>query len=304
MLTHTPVLLKETLDLLSPQPGDRVFDVTLGLGGHSETILRRIGPTGSLVALDADAENIARSEERLSVFRDQCTIIHTNFVHLPDCLSEDQRQFDIILADLGLSSPHIDDPERGFTFRQDVPIDMRFDRSEGMTVAMLLASLDTGRLVTIFRDFGELPAARRFVDLIVGRRKNDPVRTSGDLSKVASQVYGYKALGYLPQIFQALRIAVNREVEALKRFLEIAPGLLMPGGRLAVISYHSLEDGLVKSSFRTLCASKKDPVTGSVFEGSAFGLLTKRPIRPDEEETKMNPRSRSARLRAISKRRL
>ncbi len=302
MLSHTPVLLKETLELLSPTAGERALDVTLGLGGHSEAILQKILPGGSLVALDADPENIDRAKKRLSAFDDVLTIMQSNFLLLPDCLPEDKREFDVILADLGISSPHIDDPERGFSFRQNAPLDMRFDQSSGMTAAMLLASLHRERLITIFRDFGELPAVHRFVDAIIERRAENPVRTSDDLKNVASQIYSYKAPQMLPQIFQALRIAVNRELDALKRFLEIAPQLLACGGRLAVISYHSLEDGLVKASFRTLCTSIKDPVTGSVSEESACELLTKRPIRPDEEETKMNPRSRSARLRAIAKR--
>ncbi len=302
MPTHIPVLLAETLRLLAPEKGDRVLDVTLGLGGHSEELLKLIGDTGSLIAIDADEENIADAKKRLRTFEKSLTIIHANFGELPDCLPKERRQFDVILADLGLSSPHIDDPTRGFTFRADVPLDMRFDRSKGMTAAMLLASLDPDRLIRIFRDYSDIPNPRRLVTTVIARRQEDPVRRSTDLVAVAMEVYGYKAPQYLPQIFQALRIAVNREKDVLDRLLAAIPSLLAPGGRCVIISYHSLEDGPVKSAFRSLTTHEKNPMTGAVSRESEFSLLTKKPIGSGDDEIAKNPRSRSARLRAIAKR--
>ncbi|MSR67519.1 16S rRNA (cytosine(1402)-N(4))-methyltransferase RsmH [Candidatus Peribacteria bacterium] len=302
MHTHVPVLLQETVEILSPKVGDRILDVTLGLGGHSELLLHSAGDRGSLIALDADTENIAHAEMKLEKFGTRVKIVHANFSELPGCLPEDRRQFDVILADLGLSSPHIDDPSRGFTFRADAPLDMRFDRTTGMTAALLLASLDEVTLLKIFQELGELPSARRFTDAIVARRKDSPVRKSGDLVETANLVYGYKAPRVLPQIFQALRMAVNRESEALQNFLLVVPALLAPGGRCAVISYHSLEDSPVKTSFRELCRDGKDPFTGSVTRPSEFELLTKKGIAPTASEIEKNSRSRSARLRAIRKR--
>lgn len=305
-MNHVPVLLAETLAILAPKQGDAILDVTLGLGGHSEALLKAVGSTGLLVALDADTENIElakkRLERRAPHLSTNITIIHANFSQLPDCLPKEKRVFDCILADLGLSSPHIDDPKRGFTFRTNSPLDMRFDRTEGMTAAMLLASLDEEKLLKIFWEYGELPKVRQLVDKIIQRRKENPVRTSSDLVDTATAIYGYKAPRMLPQIFQALRIAVNGEMEALSRFLAIAPSLLAPGGRLLVISYHSLEDSAVKSSFRSLTANTKDPLTGSVLRESEYVLLTRKAVSPGEDEMRNNPRSRSARLRAIGRR--
>ncbi len=279
-----------------------MLDLTLGLGGHSEALLSAVNGNASLLALDADPENIAVAKKRLEKFGSSVSIIHANFGSLPVCLPPNERTFDLIVADLGLSSPHIDDPTRGFTFRSEAPLDMRFDRSSGMTAAMLLASLDPEKLRKIFWEYGELPKVRRLVDEIVLRRAVSPVRTSADLVDVTNVVFGYKASGALPQIFQALRMAVNRETEVLRHMLDAAPQLLAPGGRMAIISYHSLEDRLVKCAFRSLLADVKDPMTGSAVKTSDFLPMTKKTITPSEEEIHDNPRSRSARLRAIQRR--
>ncbi len=301
-MLHIPVLLSETLALLSVENGDRILDVTLGLGGHSFAMMQVAEETGTLTALDADAENIASARDTLKAFGDHVTIVHANFNELPGCLPVGRREFDVVLADLGLSSPHIDEPSRGFTFRVDTPLDMRFDRSKGMTAAMLLASLDSSRLKEIFREWGEIPGSGRFVDAIVERRRDNPVRTTGELKSVAESVFGYKAATFLPQIFQALRIAVNRELDSLKILLDAVPLLLAPGGRFAVISYHSLEDALVKAVFRSLTTNIKDPMTGAAVTKCAFIPLTKKAVSPGDFEIGKNPRSRSARLRAIARR--
>jgi 16S rRNA (cytosine1402-N4)-methyltransferase len=301
VLSHSPVLLEETMQLLAPKKGEKALDVTLGLGGHSDALLKAIGASGHLTAIDADASNIALAEKRLEVTAGQMTAVHSNFLKLPDCLPAMERIFDVILADLGLSSPHLDSAERGFSFRSDVPLDMRFDQSSGMDASMLLASLDPDRLLQIFSEYGELPRARRFVSAIVDLRSIDPIRTTSQLVHLAKDVYGHHARDHIAQIFQALRIAVNQELDALDRLLELIPVLLAPGGRIAILSYHSLEDLRVKTAFRTLSTSKKDPITGAVAEQAEFILLTKKPITSSEEEIARNPRSRSARLRALER---
>lgn len=299
MAEHISVLLAETLSLLAPKPGDTVLDCTLGLGGHSEALLKKVLPGGALIGLDADRKNLALATKRLEPYVDAVTLIHANFREIPACLPTDRMKFDVILADLGLSSPHIDSPERGFTFRSDSDLDMRFDQTSGMTAAMFIASVDRITLRDIFNKYGEIPSAHRLTDALIERRTSNPVRRSGDLVDVAKSVYAYKANDYLPQIFQALRIAVNDEVGALEHFLREAPLILKPGGRLAVISYHSLEDRLTKHMMKSLSTAEKDVITGSVSRDADFEILTPKPVTPSDEELQKNPRSRSARLRAI-----
>ncbi len=299
MHTHTPVLLEETLELLAPKPGECALDCTLGLGGHSEAILRLTSPSGQLVGLDADTENLAAATKRLEQFGSRVHVLHANFRELPECLPLEYQTFDLILADLGLSSPHIDTAERGFTFRSDSDLDMRFDQTRGMTAAMLIASTDRITLRDIFNTYGEVPAAHRLTDALIDRRTTKPVRRSSDLVDVTKGVYGYKAHDHLPQIFQALRIAVNDEMVVLESLLSEAPKLLKSGGRFAVISYHSLEDRLVKQAMKRLATDEKDPITGAVSKKADFEILTAKPIVPGKKEVTDNPRSRSAHLRAI-----
>lgn len=298
-MRHTPVLLPEVLATLSPKPGEKALDVTLGLGGHAGAMLKAIGAKGTLVALDADTENLSAAREALAGLPGRSYFIHANFGEIPDCLPADEREFDIIFADLGLSSPHVDDPARGFTFREDSPLDMRYDQTNGQSAAMLLASADRGTLAAIFKDFGEIRGGHFLVDAIIGRRQGNPVRTSGGLKEAALEAFGRKGGDLLPQIFQALRIAVNRELESLEHLLETAPGLLRPGGRFAVLTYHSLEDRLVKQAFKNLTTPLRDEVTGADASVPDFALLTKKPVAPSDSEVHVNPRSRSALLRAI-----
>lgn len=301
MQEHVPVLLTETLEFLSPSDGEQVLDVTLGLGGHAEAVLRACPSLGGMTGLDADTENLGSARERLSSFGSKVLCLHANFGELPACLPEDRRSFDIILADLGLSSPHLDDPERGFSFRIDSPLDMRYDRNRGMSAAMVIASFDRIALRDAFAELGELPQAHRLADALIARRKTSPVRTSANLVDTAKSVYGHESGHVLPQIFQALRMIVNDEMRSLKTLLVQVPLLLRPGGRLVVISYHSLEDRSVKQAFKALTDVRKDPVTGASIGEPTFELLTKKPVMPTPEETKQNPRARSARLRAIRK---
>ena len=289
---HTPVLLEETLRFLAPQPGETVLDVTLGLGGHAAAFLEAIGSTGALIGIDADAGNLRHAEQRLRELSGSVQCIHANFLQLPELALS---PVDILFADLGLSSPHIDDPTRGFSFRADAPLDLRYDRSGGSTAAELIAGTDERALARIFQVYGELDRALQ----LAKKAKEREAATTFALKQCAEEVYGYRAPSKLPQVFQALRIAVNHEVDAVTILLETGPRLLKSGGRMGIITYHSLEDRPVKQVFRSLCTPEKDEWTGAVSKPAEFALLTKKPVLPGEEEQRANPRSRSAKLRAI-----
>lgn len=291
---HTPVLLREALDVLCPQKGETVLDVTLGLGGHAAAFLEAVGDKGAFIGIDADEANLHRAEERLKESKATKQYIHSNFLQLPDLALP---KVDILFADLGLSSPHIDDPERGFTFRADGPLDLRYDQSSGISAAELIAQSDEDELASIFRQYGELEGAFRLATKI----KEQEVKTTSDLRGCAEDIYKYRAPSKLPQIFQALRIAVNHEIEAVNVLLEIGPDFLKPGGRMGIITYHSLEDRPVKHVFRSLCTDEKDEQTGGVSKEADFALLTRKPLLPSAEEIADNPRSRSAKMRAIKK---
>lgn len=301
MNSHTPVLLSTVLDILRIQSGDAILDATVGLGGHSEAFIQAAGINGSLIALDADAKNLTSSKERLNKYADRIIYIHANFSELPDCLPADQRIFDIIFADLGVSSPHFDDPSRGFTFRTDSQLDMRYDQSQGMTAGEILHHATAETLLSIFQKFGELRGTKRLVDSIIKHRSTAPITISSQLKTISEEVYGYRSPKVLPQIFQALRIAVNKELESLEYLLATAPTLLNPGGRLAILTYHSLEDRLVKHAFRSLTTPEKDPQTGAVSRQAPFVSLTRHAIGPTGQEIENNPRARSAMLRAIQR---
>jgi len=298
MKEHTPVLLTEVLNLFAPAKGKRMLDVTLGLGGHAAALREQCGDDSFLVGLDADDRNLAKAADLLP--KENTLLLHTNFSQLPSCLPKEKREFDIILADLGISSPHLDDPTRGFSFRFDAPLDMRLDQSQGEPATMMIASLDRESLIRIFRDYGEVTQSHRLVDEMIARRRTDPIRTTFALAKATIHSYGQKRGGdILPQVFQALRIAVNGELDALNVLLKEAPKLLAPKGRLAIISFHSLEDRMVKNAFKNLTVPLTDPLTGQDISMPAFELLTKKPLTPSLSEVQHNPRSRSARLRAI-----
>ncbi len=298
---HVPVLLTTVLDILLPSPGEKILDVTLGLGGHAEAFLSKVPPNGTLIGLDADATNLSVATERLKHFGDRFLPVRANFRELPDCLPADQRSFDVILADLGLSSPHLDDTARGFSFHGNAPLDMRFDQTRGMTAADLLNRSTKEELTFIFQEYGELPKTHRFVTAILAARDATPFETSSDLNILIDALYGHEAKFVYAQIYQALRIAVNDELGALKSLLEAASALLAPGGRLGVISYHSLEDRLVKHMFRALTTPQKDPTTGTISAEAKFVLLNKKMIVPESKEIEDNPRARSAKFRAIQK---
>lgn len=283
-------------DVLRPVAGERVLDVTLGLGGHAKGFLERVGPSGSLVALDADSANIALAQAHLGQ-RPNVTIVHRNFGSLSDNLGS----FDVIFADLGLSSPHLDEPERGFSYRHDqAPLDMRFDRSGGETAQEWLATASVHELATAFR-LGEVPQPGRLATIIVETRLDTPLNTASDLKRLCERVYGFRAAAHFGVIFQAIRMRINHETSALEHLLHVAPRLLRPGGRLGIITFHSLEDRLVKQAFRALCTVDRDPLTGADVGEATYTLLLRKALVPSDEEITGNPRARSAKFRAVTR---
>ncbi len=286
-------------NVLQPQEGDIVLDATVGLGGHAEGFLTRIGNTGRLFTVDADEVNLQSAKERLSSFTDQCAFMHGNF---RDIGSMGIPLVDVILADLGLSSPHLDDASRGFSFHHDAPLDLRFDRTRGVTGAEILADASELEMKRILKENGELRESGRIAATLYREvRRGSGIATTGDLRRIIERLFGYRAAAILPQVFQALRIAVNDELGALREFLDAAPNLLKPGGRMGIISFHSLEDRMVKEKFRSLATPIKDPRTGAVAEEALFTLLTRKPIVPSDQEVQRNSRARSAKFRAITK---
>lgn len=298
---HTPVLLTQCLQVLAPTLGDAVLDVTAGLGGHAAAFAERVGDSGFVTVLDADAQNLARAYKRVASIA-PTEAIHANFAALPECLPQERRAFAVVFADLGLSSPHLDTQGRGFSFHDHLsPLDMRFNSAAGSTAADLLHEATEQKLATVFRAYGELPSASRLAHTIAKRRAAHPIRTVLDLTTLAEEVYGYRAKPLLPQLFQALRIAVNGELEALENLLSLVPVLLAPRGRIGILTYHSLEDRLVKRAFKALCTAEKHPMTGMQTVAAPFVDICKGGCTPDQQEIAANPRSRSARLRAIQR---
>lgn len=295
---HIPALLPQTLEALALKPGGIYVDVTYGGGGHSRAIVEHLAPEGHLYGFDQDAEAVERA------FRDpRFTIVHSNFRYLRNFMRyHGVEHVDGVLADLGVSFHHFDDAARGFSFRWDGPLDMRMNQRSGLTAATLLAESTEEELSRIFSLYGELRQARRIASAIVKARSVGDITTVEQLLAIVRPFISPKAeKKELAQVFQALRIAVNGELDALGEFLTQATGLLAPGGRLAVITYHSLEDRMVKNFM------KAGNIEGRL-EKDFFGKteaplkpLTSKPIVPDAEEIERNPRSRSAKLRVAIK---
>ncbi len=285
--------------VLEPKEGETVLDVTLGLGGHARTFGGLIGATGTLLALDADSQNLEDAKKKLQDVPCKTQLIHANFSQLP---SLDLPKVDVLFADLGLSSPHLDDASRGFSFRASAPLDMRFDRTSGRTAAELLRNSSFEDIRTILKEYGELRESGYVARAIADTNASDtPIETTTDLVNCIQKTLGWRTPQLLPKIFQAIRIAVNDELGALKILLEHGPTLLKPGGRMGVISFHSLEDRMVKLCFRELCAVEKDEVTGQDKTAPRFFTLTKKSIVPSQKEIDRNPRARSAKFRAVRK---
>ncbi len=286
---HQPVLLEATLDLLDPHRGESYLDLTAGYGGHAEAFLNRTGMQTSATLVDRDDYAIGK----LSRFSDDgVTLMHTDFVSATKSLIEQGRQFDIVLVDLGVSSPQLDQSERGFSFKQGGPLDMRMDRRQEVTAEKLVNTLSVRELTRIIKDYGEEPTgqAKRIADAIVRSR---PLRTTEELAELIKQntYSGWKKIHPATRTFQALRIAVNRELDQIEQTLPLLPKLLNKGGRLGIISFHSLEDRLVKHYFAEQA--------GSGYEAE-LKILTKKPIDGAHHDVH-NPRARSAKLRAAVK---
>ncbi len=290
---HVPVMLHEAVDALDIRPNGIYVDCTFGGGGHSKAILSKLGPQGKLVAFDQDADAAANipADDRL-------VFVPENFRHIQRFLRlHGLLPVDGILADLGVSSHQFDEAERGFSFRFDAELDMRMDRRQTTTAANILNNYDAAAMQQMFSAYGEVTNAKTLAAAIVSKRSNGPFQTIKDLLQVLGPMAKGNPNRYYAQAFQALRIEVNNELGVLKEWLEQLPQVLKPGGRVAVITFHSLEDRLVKVFFRDGSFSvKTDPIYGSKNE-SQFNLISKKPIEASAAEVKRNDRSRSARLR-------
>jgi 16S rRNA (cytosine1402-N4)-methyltransferase len=293
-LHHSPVLVQEVTEYLKCQSGGIYVDCTIGGGGHAEQILKASKPDGRLVGLDRDPVSVEHAKRYTAVFGDRVSIHHENFTRLDSVLDKEEiHSVDGILLDLGLSSTQLEDPKRGFSFLKTGPLDMRMDQTKGWPASDLINRLDEDELTKIFREFGEERWAVRISRLIVRSRKEHPIDSTGELSALILRAiprrYQRQKIHPATRVFQALRIAVNDELTALQETLHVALRRLKPFGRLCVISFHSLEDRIVKHTFR---AWEKD---GHV------KVITKRPIIASAEERMRNPRSRSAKLRVAER---
>jgi 16S rRNA (cytosine1402-N4)-methyltransferase len=335
---HEPVLLKEVIEWLRPQEGGIFVDCTLGLGGHSEAILNA-SPETRVIGIDRDRQALALAEKRLSIFENRFQTVHANFADLAEALSRSViTEVRGVLADLGVSSLQLDRGERGFSFASEAPLDMRMDQSEGETAADLVNRLEERDLADLIFEFGEERGARKIARAIVRERVRNPVTTTIELSDIvvrALKIPGRWRIHPATRTFQALRIAVNRELDGLETFIPQAVESLARGGRLAIISFHSLEDRVVKHGFqresgRCICASRtrgdkaaghqrarmilesirqatrEDNATDGIVCGvcgarNRVRVLTRKPLRPRDDEVERNPRSRSALLRVCER---
>ncbi len=310
---HRPVLLQESIGYLNLKPGGVVVDGTLGGGGHAEAILEGIAPNGLLVGFDLDPDALAAATERLVGFGDRVRTVNASFRDLVPCLAElGIEGVDGVLLDLGVSSFQLDTAGRGFRFggtaeeTAATPLDMRMDPTRGETAADLLRRASEARLQETFQNYGELPGSKRLARAIVEARREAPLETAADLLRVIQEarVGGGRRHHPATRVFQALRIAVNDELGALREGLDAAVTVLRPGGRVVVISYHSMEDRVVKNHFRDAAKGctcpPRTPVC--VCGGSVtLKVVTRRPVVPADEESAANPRARSAHLRAAER---
>ncbi|GAB6063445.1 16S rRNA (cytosine(1402)-N(4))-methyltransferase RsmH [Deferrisoma palaeochoriense] len=301
---HVPVLAREAADLLVTDPDGLYVDGTLGGGGHAREILARLGPGGRLLGLDRDPDALAHAAAWAGDPR--VLLRRANFAELSEVLeAEGLGPVTGVLLDLGVSSHQVDEGERGFSFLRDGPLDMRMDPEGPVTAADLVNTLDEAELARIFREYGEEPRASRAARAVVTARRKAPLRTTADLARTIEEALGRRGPKHpATRIFQALRIAVNRELEALDRFLEALPGVLAPGGRVVVISYHSLEDRRVKRALRAgepQCRCPPEALRCTCGRPGWLRVLTRKVVRPSAEEVARNPRARSARLRAAER---
>jgi 16S rRNA (cytosine1402-N4)-methyltransferase len=285
---HVPVLAAETMEFLRPQPGQTVVDGTLGGGGHARLLASAVGNSGRVIALDRDARAVEKA--RATLAQPTITAVHASYSDLPEVLAElGVRAVDAILLDLGLSSDQLADSERGFSFHAAGPLDLRYDAERGEPAWKLLERLSAGHLADLIFRYGEERYSRRIARAVVDARSTRPIRTAVELAELVRRNVPRSKIERIDpatRTFQALRIAVNDELKWLEVALRRLPGCLRTGGRLAVISFHSLEDRLVKEAFR---------------DDSRLTVVTRRPVRPTENEIENNPRARSAKLRVAER---
>lgn len=307
MFSHVSVLVPEAIGFLRPAPGGRYIDGTLGGGGHSEAILAASAPDGQVLGLDRDDEAIVAARARLHEFGARVVARQASFSEVREVLAEiGWVGADGMILDLGVSSWQIDAPERGFSFRLGGRLDMRMDRRQSLDAYQLVNTATAEELTRIFRDYGEEPRARRIAERIVAERKQRSIESTDELARLVEGVKGGRRRDHHPatQVFQALRIAVNQELDQLEHFLADGFDVLRRGGRLVIISFHSLEDRLVKNAFRRWSRSCLCPPRALVCQcgwSQKVKILTKRPVVPGDAETAGNPRARSAKLRAVER---
>lgn len=305
---HQPVMLAESLNLLQVRPGGRYIDATFGGGGHTRAILEASSPDGRVLALDADPAAVARAEALAEEVGPRLTVRHGNFAQIARLArAAGFDAVDGVLMDLGFSSFQIDEPSRGFSFQRPGPLDMRFDPTTAPSAREIVNTWDEADLSRIIFEYGEEPKARRIARAIVAARCERPIETTDHLAAIVEQAVGGRrgrAIHPATRTFQALRIAVNRELEVLEQGLAGALDVLAPGGRLVVIAFHSLEDRIVKQYFRTEardCICPPETPVCVCGHRARLRVVTPKPLRPTEAEQALNPRSRSARLRAAER---
>ena len=288
-MRHIPVLLNEILQYLDPHPNEDVIDATVNGGGHAEAIIEKIAPNGRLLGIDRDPSIIRETKNKLSRYGDRVRLAEGNFSQITTIAGEYGMLHPFrILFDLGFSSYHLASAGRGFSFQKDEPLDMRFNSADTeCTAEALINHASPDELVRIFEEYGEVRRAKKFVELIVAERQKRRIETTKELAQLAEMSFGRGRIHPATKIFQALRIAVNQELEHIAAGLTGAFEILEPGGRLAVISFHSLEDRIVKNLFKS-------------WENNAK-LITKKPVMANQDEVRHNPRARSAKLRVIEK---
>lgn len=285
---HEPVLLQEVIQYLDPIKGESYLDLTAGYGGHARAVLDRTGSLTNSVLVDRDQNAVEALTKEFAA--EAPDIRQSDFLTASQALISEGRQFDLILADLGVSSPHLNEGKRGFAISQNGPLDMRMDQSQSLTAAQIVNGWSEGELTDLLKRYGEEPKARRIAQLIVA---NQPILTTGDLASVVAKAWpGRSRIHPATRTFQALRIAVNDELGQIEQSLPLWFQLLAPGGRIAVISFHSLEDRLVKQAMSEVAGERFD---------AELRLLTRRPVMAGATESVSNPRARSAKLRAAVK---
>ncbi len=293
-IEHVPVLIKEAIDYLALKDGMTILDCTVGTGGHAEAILKRIGCSGCLIGIDRDGDVLKNAGSRLGAVSENFKLFHSNYDDLDSILNAAGiGGIDGAIMDLGVSSFQMDTAERGFSIKNDGPLDMRMDKRGALRASDIINRYPKAELISIFRKYGDEYFAERISEKIIRERKKENIATTGRLADIIKQAlpyrYRFRRIHPATKVFMALRIAVNREIESMESGISKAVVALKKGSRLCVISFHSVEDRVVKSRFKEM------------LKAGTVKVLTKKPLRPSEAETKNNPRSRSAKLRVMEK---